>query len=205
MTAAEPPSERAPRQRTSGERAGADEGLRRSVALVGFMGVGKTSVGRALARLLKLRFVDTDDRVAAEVGPLPEVFAQRGEAGFRALERDAVVAAVEAAKDDPSVLALGGGAVLSGDVREALARLGHVVWLTAPPEVLWRRVKASGVQARPLAQNEPAFARLLREREPVYSSLATLVLPSDGSVPAESVAAEVARQMSAAHPRGSPT
>jgi shikimate kinase len=163
--------------------------------LIGFMGVGKSTVGRSLAALLAQRFVDTDELVATTAGALPEIFAERGEAGFRALERDVVVKAVAAALTEPAVLALGGGAVLSGDVREALARLGHVAWLTAPVDVLWRRVAGSGLSARPLARDREGFERLLREREAVYRSVATLTVASDGTRPPETVAREVQRRV----------
>jgi len=162
------------------------------VALVGFMGVGKTAVGRALAGLLSVRFVDTDDLVTDVAGPIPEVFERQGEAGFRVIERDVVVAAVEAALADPAVLALGGGAVLDDDVREALRRLPHVVWLVAPAAVLWRRVSAPGRAARPLVRDQESFTRLLDEREAVYRSVATRTMTCDGSLPPDAVAAELA-------------
>ncbi len=80
----------------------------------------------------------------AAAGPIPDIFSARGEAGFRTLEAEVVTAAIAEALERPCVLALGGGAVLSDDVREALRRLPHVVWLTAPPGTLWDRVAAGG-------------------------------------------------------------
>lgn len=152
-----------------------------ALALVGFMGSGKTSVGRTVAEKLGLPFVDTDVAIEAQAGPIGKIFAERGESVFRQLERDVVVAAVEAAGREPCVLALGGGAVLSGDVREALGRLPHVAWLTAPPEVLWARVRAAREGRRPLAQDEVSFRRLLEERSEFYRQVATVEIVNDGS------------------------
>ena len=78
-----------------------------AVALVGFMGAGKSAVGRELAAALGIPFVDTDDLVVAEAGPIPSIFAERGEAGFRALEARIVTAALREAAERPCVLALG--------------------------------------------------------------------------------------------------
>ena len=152
-----------------------------AVALVGFMGAGKTAVGRELAAAWGLPFVDTDDLVVAQAGPIDQVFKERGEVGFRALEARVVTAAVEEALERPCVLALGGGAVLSDDVRAALARLPHVVWLTAPVEVLWARVTAKGEAVRPLAADRTAFTALLAAREPFYRDVATHVADAVGT------------------------
>ncbi len=135
-----------------------------AVALVGFMGAGKSAVGRELAATLGLPFVDTDDLIVARAGPIDEIFRTRGESAFRALEAGLVTTALADALDRPCVLALGGGAVLSPEVREALTRLPHVVWLVAPPEVLWARATGPGQAARPLAGDETncAIARVLR-------------------------------------------
>ena len=145
-----------------------ERGRPQAVALVGFMGAGKSAVGRELAAALGIPFVDTDELVVAEAGPIAAIFAERGEAGFRALEEDVVTAAISAAADSPCVLALGGGAVLSEAVREALRSLPHVVWLAAPPEELWARVAGEGPRVRPLAADEPSFKQLLAaSRAPV--------------------------------------
>ena len=141
---------------------------RQAVALVGFMGAGKSAVGERLAKALALQFVDTDRLIEAIAGPIPEIFADRGEQGFRVLEAEVVTAAITAAQERPCVLALGGGAVLSAEVRAALERLTHVVWLDAPVDVLWARVAGAGTHGRPLAADEHAFAALLEAREPLY-------------------------------------
>ena len=128
-----------------------------AVALIGFMAAGKSVVGRLAARRLQMPFVDTDALVEEREGPIAEIFAVRGEQAFRVIERDVVVEVLETALREPCVVALGGGAVLNGDVREALRRLPHVAWLTAPADVLWARVRSAAPGGRPLALDEPAF------------------------------------------------
>ena len=92
-----------------------------------------------------------------------------------------VVRELEALAHVPKVLALGGGAVLSDDVRQALGRTARVVWLTAPPEMLWARVAGGG--SRPLARDEQSFAALLKTREPLYREVATVVVDTSGRSP----------------------
>ncbi len=125
------------------------------------------------------------------VGPIPTIFAERGEQGFRALEAEIVTAALADAEERPCVLALGGGAVLSAEVRAALRRLEHVVWLTAPASVLWSRVAASGAAERPLAVEEQTFGDLLAAREPLYREVASRSVDTDDR-PAAAVADEIA-------------
>ena len=168
-----------------------EAGRRDAVALVGFMGAGKSAVGRELATALGVPFADADDLVVAEAGPIPSIFAARGEAGFRALEARVVTAALHEAAERPCVLALGGGAVLSGGVREALKSLPCVVWLTAEPEVLWARVSAEGAATRPLAADQASFRALLATREPLYRRVATMIVDTSGRT-AAAVAAGLA-------------
>ena len=170
---------------------------RQAVALVGFMGAGKSAVGERLAAALALPFVDTDQLIEAAAGPIPELFAESGEQGFRALEAQVVTAAIAAAGERPCVLALGGGAVLSPEVRAALRRLAHVVWLDAPVDVLWARGTAAGTPERPLAGVERAFSVLLEGREPLYREVATHVIAT-GDTSATAVAAELAAELLAA-------
>jgi shikimate kinase len=162
--------------------------------LVGFMGAGKSAVGRELASRLGVPFLDTDEIIAAAEGPIPEVFAFRGESGFRALEAGTVVRELDALENEPKVLALGGGAVLDVDVRDALRRAPHVVWLAAPAAELWRRVAADEVAVRPLATDKEAFTELLAGREELYREVATLVVDTSGR-DAALVAAELAARL----------
>jgi shikimate kinase len=161
-----------------------------AVVLVGFMGAGKTVVGRAIADRLGIPFLDTDAAIVALAGPIPCIFEARGEAGFRELEAEVVGAELETLQSAPKVLALGGGAVLSKDVRRALAHAPHVVWLTAPPEALWARV--AGEASRPLASNEEDFIALLGARETLYEEVATMTVDTSGRTPQAVAAAVVA-------------
>lgn len=117
-----------------------------SLALVGPMAAGKTSVGRKVARLLQVPFTDTDKRVVAEHGPIPQIFAEEGEARFRDYERAAVAAALA----DGGVVSLGGGAVTDAETR-ALLRRHPVVFLTVSAEAVARRIRGAG---RPLLDGE---------------------------------------------------
>jgi shikimate kinase len=139
----------------------------RHIALVGFMAAGKTTIGRHLALELGLPFIDTDELIVAAHGPIPDLFAARGEAGFRAAECDAVAAALAG---EPAVLALGGGAMTYAPTREAVRAGAVSVYLEIAPEELVRRLRRSRV-VRPLIGPEPTLERvreLLAAREPLY-------------------------------------
>lgn len=165
--------------------------LATAVALVGFMATGKSAVGRLAADLLHVPFIDGDEVIERRHGSIDEIFAAHGETVFRRIERDEIVPLLRRVATQPGVIALGGGAVLSGDVREALALLPHVVWLQARADVLWER--AAGAPGRPLAADEQQFRRLLDERSALYESVATDEVSNDGRSPLEEVAAQVAR------------
>ena len=145
------------------------------VVLVGLPGSGKSAVGRRLAHRHDARFVDLDDAIEKSAGmPIPEIFAARGEAGFRALEREAVEALGPA---DPSaairtVFATGGGAVVDPRNRWALFRGRLPIWLDVRPEVLAQRLRRSP-NVRPLiAGRDPmgAIRDLARDRERFYAA-----------------------------------
>jgi shikimate kinase len=162
------------------------------LALVGFMGAGKSAVGRLVAARLSLPFVDCDTMIERRHGDIAEIFATHGEQVFRRLERDVVCAALAATVKRPSVISLGGGAVMSGDVREALQSLPHVIWLTAPAEVLWQRVRGHSLSSRPLAADEQSFRRRLEERSALYASVATATVANDGTATAAAIADAIA-------------
>ncbi|HSA88726.1 MAG TPA: shikimate kinase [Burkholderiales bacterium] len=147
----------------------------RNLYLVGMMGAGKTTVGRMLARRLKLRFVDSDQEIEARCGvKIPVIFEIEGEAGFRAREAQAIA---ELARLDGIVLATGGGVVLAPENRRLLAERGTVVYLRATPEHLYERVRQD--RNRPLLATGNPLARLrelYRERDPLYRGIADLVV-----------------------------
>lgn len=147
---------------------GATHALGRHVALAGFMGSGKTTVGRAVAERLRRRFVDLDEEIEHRSGAtIVDLFATRGEAGFRALEEEIAHAVLE--QREPLVVALGGGAVLSERTRAELARRAFTVLLDVDTATAWARARDSG---RPLAQTEEEFHALHRDRQPLYEAVA---------------------------------
>ena len=151
--------------------------MKGSVALVGFMGAGKTQVGRLVAQRLGVPFVDTDKVIADRHGTIADLFSERGEPAFREIERGIVLSELTAAARSARVVALGGGAVTIADVRVALQSLPHVIWLAAPPRVLFARVQSGG---RPLARDEALFEALYARRRPLYGEVSTTVVRAAG-------------------------
>jgi shikimate kinase len=146
-----------------------------NIFLVGLMGAGKTTVGRMLARRLKLRFFDSDQEIERRCGvKVPVIFEIEGEAGFRVREEQALA---ELTALEGIVLATGGGAVLVADSRRRLAARGTVVYLNASPEDLFQRVRHD--RNRPLLATPDPLARLRElhaERDALYRSVADLVV-----------------------------
>ncbi len=141
----------------------------RTVAVIGPMGAGKSSVGRKLAKRLGMPFVDTDQRIVARHGSIADLFAERGETAFRTLEREVVAEAL----GEGGVVALGGGAVLDPGTRADLARC-HVVLLTVDDGAVADRL-ASG--SRPLlVDGLDSWRRIAAERDAVYRGVADLVV-----------------------------
>lgn len=167
-----------------------------NVALVGFMGSGKSSVGRLIARSLGGRFVDTDRLVVDHAGcEITEIFATRGEAYFRSVESGVLRALLGEAG---LVVATGGGIVTVAENAGALTELGYVVWLDASEEVIWERVSRNS--NRPLLHTEnprETMRRLLEARNPMYQAVANLRVDTSTLTHAE-VAEIVCREMRAA-------
>jgi XRE family aerobic/anaerobic benzoate catabolism transcriptional regulator len=141
------------------------------IALLGLRGAGKTTVGRRLARHLRLPFAELDRRIeeAAELS-LSEIFSLHGEAHYRRLERETLEAVI--AERKPLVLATGGGLVTSPDTLALLRGSAITVWLRATAEDHWNRVVRQG-DRRPMADHPQAMAdlrTLLSAREPLYKS-----------------------------------
>jgi shikimate kinase len=155
----------------------------RSLALVGPMASGKSTVGPLLAALLGLSFVDCDSAIEAAAGSsIPELFASEGEAGFRRRESTALAGLLERGG---SVIATGGGAVLSPGNRELLRAGAAVVWLHASPEALGRRLEPG---TRPLLEGGDALGKLAsiyRERRLLYAEVADFLVPTEGKAPGE--------------------
>ena len=152
----------------------------RAVFLVGFMASGKSSVGQELARRLGWKFVDMDARVEVREGKtVPEIFLQRGEAGFRAAETAALEDLTKSLEHD-SVVALGGGAFAQSNIRELL-RPWPTVFLQAPVDELWRRC-GGDLAIRPLRKDRDQFNQLHAERLPFYQH-ATLTVDTSAKDP----------------------
>ena len=135
------------------------------VVLIGAPGAGKTRLGKRIAKLLDVPFIDTDKRIVAEHGAIADIFDRHGEPHFRALERAAVAAALR----ENAVVALGGGAVLDLETRAELAD-HRVVQLTVTPEAVEQRI-AGG--KRPLVRDGiGVWVTLVETRKPIYDALA---------------------------------
>jgi shikimate kinase len=149
----------------------------RHVVLVGLMGVGKSTVGRRLAKEMERPFADADEQVELRAGrAIPAIFRAGGEDEFRRLETEVLADLV--ARPEPLVVAAGGGAVSRGQNRELLAPRCFVVWLRASAEFLAGRTDAAH---RPLLANavdgpEAALRRLIVERTPLYEGVSDAVV-----------------------------
>jgi shikimate kinase len=136
--------------------------------IVGFMGAGKSTVGRALARHLGWRFADLDEDIAAhEQMSIPEIFEKRGEVEFRKAEHDALLRRIDdVSRGIPWVIAVGGGCFAQAENHDLIQNHGVTIWLDAPLEML--RARVSGAFHRPLARDPVRFEELFHARRPSY-------------------------------------
>lgn len=159
-----------------------------NIILAGFMGSGKSTVGRVLARRLGWKFADTDRIIESEQGRrIAQIFEELGEAAFREMEADL---AERLADFQHHVIATGGGFMVRPANREAASRAGEVILLMASADQIWHRVGRS--RHRPLLKSEDPKARireLLKEREAAYGAIPNRVA-TDGLTPDE-VAEEI--------------
>jgi shikimate kinase len=141
-----------------------------NIVLVGFMGTGKTRVGKDVAERLGLEFIDMDDCIVERAGkPIPDIFADDGEAHFRAIERQVVV---DLAGESGWVIATGGGVVLNPDNIRDFSSGGLVICLSATPEVILARVEHD--TNRPLLYADDKMAKiqaLLGSRQALYDAI----------------------------------
>ena len=146
-----------------------------NIFLVGPMGSGKTTIGRQLAKSLRLEFCDSDREIEQRTGAaVALIFEIEGEAGFRNREAQVID---ELTRRDGMILATGGGAVLREENRRCLAERGFVVYLRAPLDLLVERTSRD--RNRPLLHNtnpRERLAQLLHEREPLYRGVADLII-----------------------------
>jgi shikimate kinase len=158
------------------------------IYLVGFMGSGKSTVGRLLAHRIGWSFFDTDDEIeAAEQTTISEIFASRGEAEFRRIEAQILrqhVSWIERGR--PAILALGGGAFMDPANRELVMSHGIAIWLDCPLDVVRRRVAQAA--HRPLARDPESFTALYHARRDTYAA-ADIHVAAGGDDPAAAVEA----------------
>jgi shikimate kinase len=148
------------------------------IFLVGFMGSGKSSVGRELAARLRLPFIDLDEVIVKrENRPIREIFQTHGEVYFRRVETEELRRVCGAGK---AVVALGGGAFCVDENRELVRGAGTSVWLDVPFEELYAR--CSGDESRPLFSTREEMLALLEKRKPLYA-LADIRIPAGGRRP----------------------
>lgn len=154
------------------------------ISLIGFMGVGKSTISRKLHELTGRPEVDTDKRIVEEQGcPISQIFEEKGEPYFRRLETDLID---ELGTLPPGIISCGGGMALRDINVKKLRAIGNIVLLTATPETIYERVKDS--TDRPLLNgnmNVPYIRQLMEKRRPFYEKAATIRVATDGKTAAE--------------------
>lgn len=151
------------------------------VALTGFMGCGKSTVGRLLADALGCPFIDLDEAIVKKAGrPIPAIFEADGERGFRRLEKQVLEQTVAKYAENTAVLALGGGTVTVPGAVGLLQENTLCIYLKASLETIQGRLEGQ-TQVRPLADNH--LPQRLAEREPLYEKAAHITLDTDGISP----------------------
>ncbi len=148
-----------------------------NLILIGVMGCGKTTVGKILAKRLKMRFVDMDAMIEARHGRITELFAQQGEEAFRDMES---ALSLELAQEDGQVISTGGGIVKRPENLAALRRNGQVFFLDRPASIILKTLKTDN---RPLIRDNPQrLHEILEERYPLYQAQSDVRIDAGGSL-----------------------
>lgn len=149
--------------------------MKKNIVLVGLMGAGKSTVGRHLAKRLRMEFYDSDGVIEERTGvSIATIFEIEGEKGFRAREEQVIE---ELCGLDNIILATGGGSVISAKTRDLVQKTGHVIYLSTTAEKLYMRIRHD--KARPLMQTEnplQTLKTLLKDREPYYLEVADTII-----------------------------
>ena len=152
--------------------------VQQNIYLIGLMGAGKTTIGRNLARLMKLAFIDTDKQLEQRTGvSVSYIFEMEGEEGFRERESNLLK---EIGQKTAHVVSTGGGIVLRPENRSMMRRSGKVIYLSAPFAVLWMRLRRC--KKRPLLATEDpqsTLRQLMELREPLYREAADITMDVD--------------------------
>lgn len=153
--------------------------MRNNYILIGYMGCGKSTIGKKLSEILNIKLVDTDARIEERQGmTVSEIFATKGEPFFRDLETGTLQELLE--EKESMVISVGGGLPLREENRRLLQRLGKVIYLKAEPETIYNRVK--GDTTRPLLQTENPMGKIremLGQREEKYQTAADKIVIVD--------------------------
>ena len=156
----------------------------KNIALIGMSGCGKTTVGRRVAELLNMQFIDADAEIEREEGvKISEIFEKRGEAEFRRLEREKTA---ELAKLQNVVISTGGGVILDERNIEALRKTSKIVFLDRSPDKILEQLDNSN---RPMLKDKSKFYKIYEERIALYRKYADLIVDGNGTI--DEVAGEI--------------
>lgn len=166
----------------------------KKIAIIGFMGSGKTTIAEALTGRLGCSMVDLDSFIAEREGRSPaQIIAEEGEPAFREIETNALRDLLPQTK--AGVIALGGGTWTIATNRNLIAQAGCVtIWLAAPFELCWDRINAGGNTMRPLAPDREVARNLFERRRPSYE-LADIKIEIDSDSDAAEVAAQIQKEL----------
>ena len=149
--------------------------MKKNIVLVGLMGAGKSTVGRHLAKRLKMEFHDSDHAIEERTGVnISTIFEIEGEKGFR-IREELMIA--ELCRNENIILATGGGSILSAATRKIIQETAHVIYLSTTAEQLFMRIRHD--KSRPLMQTDKpleTLRNLLKEREPYYREVASSII-----------------------------
>ena len=149
------------------------------IVLIGFMGAGKTAIGKSLAQKLQIPFLDTDQLIEKKVNlSIPKIFEEKGESFFRQQEKEVL----NTIKDQSAVISTGGGIILSQESQALLATFANVVFLEVDIDTLVESIKSDANNIRPLflTHTPEAFQQIYTDRLPLYQKASTLIVTNRG-------------------------
>jgi len=147
--------------------------MKGNITLIGFMGTGKTSIGRLLAQKMMLNFIDVDELIENQIGKPISMIFEDGEKKFRELERKKIKSLM---KKKNCVISCGGGIILNNDNMEILQQISEIILLEGSKETILRHIMSDGKEKRPLLNQEDPLneiENILRIRKPLYDKFAS--------------------------------